>query len=336
MEYRKGGLEGAERGAIFGGPPESNGRRFPYMDLGPMIAWNSGVPVPCTGGNWETVCGDGLVPSWQWLLPRVLERATRCSSAGASGPGLVFVGTVVLSQQVAAWLQGQLLALGACGGWEEARGRVVAVNSQEVSASRRREIAADLGSGQTWVAVATRCWSTGVDIPALRWVSLDPGVGAPQSVIQSAGRGARVAGGPSFEILMAPGPHQKRQKDALAEAGYRLHRGSSGIYRQGGSAQSDTPKIPKRSKPIQLQPTSNNQRKPEPAPNVMQERGVQYARGPSIAQIRSAYEKKEPKTAEIKIPSNIRLRWMSGFVAGVISVVCLLIVLLFSGIVKCA
>ena len=287
-------------------------------------------------GEWP-VCEPIQEASWEWLLPRVLKRVVRFGlDSGDSGPGLVFVGSVVLGDEITRWLQGQLVALGVCPSWEEARRRVVSVNSQRVSAGRRRQDAKALNKGDAWVAVSTKCWSTGVDIPALRWVSLDPGVGAPQSVIQSAGRGARVAGGPSFEILMAPGPHQKRQKDALAEAGYRLHRGSSGIYRQGGSAQSDTPKIPKRSKPIQLQPTSNNQRKPEPAPNVMQERGVQYARGPSIAQIRSAYEKKEPKTAEIKIPSNIRLRWMSGFVAGVISVVCLLIVLLFSGIVKCA
>lgn len=200
------------------------------MSFGRMCSWISGEAVPCTGGDWESVCEPELVPAWQWLLPRVLERAARCSGASVAGPGLVFVGTIGLGQQVTAWLQGRLLALGACRTWAEARLRVVLVSSQETSAGRRREIAADLDAGKVWVAVATRCWSTGVDIPALRWVSLDPGVGAPQSVVQSAGRGARIAGGPEFEILMAPGPHQERQIAALTGAGYRRADGS-GVYR---------------------------------------------------------------------------------------------------------
>lgn len=101
----------------------------------------------------------------------------------AKGPGLVFVRTKAHARRLASRL-------------------ALPVVTSEVNKAERQRIAEGLESGAIQAAVATAAWSTGVNIPALRWVILPERVKAPIAVLQSSGRALRQADGkPCYEII---------------------------------------------------------------------------------------------------------------------------------------
>jgi superfamily II DNA helicase RecQ len=95
-------------------------------------------------------------------------------------PGIVFV-----RKRSEAWSLAQTLSL--------ALGEPVMAVTAQVSPNTRKDIASKMSIRDplTRVVVSTSTWSTGIDIPSLRFVVLTTGR-APIGLIQSAGRGARM------------------------------------------------------------------------------------------------------------------------------------------------
>lgn len=111
------------------------------------------------------------------------------------GPGLVFVRTKAHAKHLAALLQ-------------------LPYVTSEISRSERRRIRDGLACGAIQAAVATAAWSTGVNIPALRWAIVPERVKAPIQILQGSGRVMRNAEGkPDFEIV--------NLVDATTESGRR-------------------------------------------------------------------------------------------------------------------
>jgi len=105
------------------------------------------------------------------------------------GPGLIFVDRRAEAQGLAAALEEYL-------GWEVAW--VTAERSQAV----RAELAERMRTRELQLAVCTAAWSTGLDIPALRYVILTGENKAPIGALQSVGRALRNAEGKDgFEVL---------------------------------------------------------------------------------------------------------------------------------------
>ncbi|MBM4370592.1 MAG: hypothetical protein FJ098_03015 [Deltaproteobacteria bacterium] len=74
----------------------------------------------------------------------------------------------------------------------------------EMPKARRERLAQEIreGTSPVRIIVATMVWSTGVDIPGIRWVLWAGGGQAPIGLIQSCGRGARLASGKgSFDFI---------------------------------------------------------------------------------------------------------------------------------------
>jgi len=111
------------------------------------------------------------------------------------GPGLIFVRTKAHAKHLAALLQ-------------------VPYVTSEIPRSERRRIQDGLSCGAIQAAVATAAWSTGVNIPALRWVIVPERVKAPIQILQGSGRVMRNAEGKTdFEII--------NLVDAATESGRR-------------------------------------------------------------------------------------------------------------------
>lgn len=87
--------------------------------------------------------------------------------------------------------------------------------SSEMSKAERKEIANKLArcdSGVPFV-VSTRVWSTGINIPSLRWVLLGGGGKAPIGILQEGARGSRLSEGKeACEVI------DIEDKDTLARA----------------------------------------------------------------------------------------------------------------------
>jgi superfamily II DNA/RNA helicase len=101
---------------------------------------------------------------------------------------------------------------------------VLAVTA-EVPQKEREKIAADMRAGRVCIVVATSTWSTGIDIPALRYVFLTGRRKAPIGALQEVGRSMRVSEGkPSYEIinLVEPGAEKaaERREEILLEEGF--------------------------------------------------------------------------------------------------------------------
>jgi len=121
--------------------------------------------------------------------------AALVSELSAKGPGLVFVRTKAHAKHLAALLQ-------------------VPYVTSEVSRPNRQAVADSLSRGELQAAVATAAWSTGVNIPALRWVIMPERIKAPIQILQGSGRAMRKAEGKdSYEII--------NLVDASTEAGRR-------------------------------------------------------------------------------------------------------------------
>lgn len=67
--------------------------------------------------------------------------------------------------------------------------------TSDVQKDEREGLVAQMKSGASPVAVCTDVWSTGIDIPAVRWVLLAGAGQAPAGLKQRAGRGTRLADG---------------------------------------------------------------------------------------------------------------------------------------------
>lgn len=128
---------------------------------------------------------------------------------GGAGPGILFV----RRRARAVWLAEQLSHL---------LGDQIPYITGEVPEARRAELAELLRTGQLPLAVATTIWTTGVDIPGLRWVGLCEGQ-APIGVVQAAGRAARMADGKAtFEVWNFDGRGAARREARLAEEGLEV------------------------------------------------------------------------------------------------------------------
>ena len=105
------------------------------------------------------------------------------------GPGIVFVDR----KAEARWLSEALSSeLGAPIPWV----------TSDLDRAARQAVADLMRSGAVAGVVATSAWSTGIDIPCLRWIMLTGRTSAPIGVLQSAGRGTRPsAGKQSFDII---------------------------------------------------------------------------------------------------------------------------------------
>jgi len=109
--------------------------------------------------------------------------------AKTSSPGVVFVRRKAKAEQLAAAIENVL-------------GEPVPWVTSDVPQHKRDAYVEQLRSGKTAVAVATSAWSTGLDIPELRWVAFADEGKAPIWVTQAAVRGSRVAEGKTeFEVF---------------------------------------------------------------------------------------------------------------------------------------
>jgi hypothetical protein len=206
------------------GPCKGNprDREIQLAGGGAVVNWHDGGIEPGgeKGASGSSLWGEQgrLDVAWEGILKDVLVALSE-----GSWPGLVLVGDLPTGDLIAQWLKIRLGLLGI----EGFRGdRVIEVSDARVKSKVLREgMRQRLDDGDAWVAVATRVWGTGIDIPNVQWVALDPGVGAPDTVIQAGGRGSRIGGGPDFRIFVGDGPHRQRQLDALAAAGYEGGKG---------------------------------------------------------------------------------------------------------------
>lgn len=149
---------------------------------------------------------------FQWAIIQALERITDSSR----GAGLILVPTYVALHNIATALRSRGSLIGVTPSC------ITEITGQS-SGSLRREVMQAIEDNNVRCVVATKAWNTGIDIPELDWIILDPAVGSPGVVIQSSGRGSRLAIGKSqFEILVPPGIHAARQLSALHEAGYPI------------------------------------------------------------------------------------------------------------------
>lgn len=136
-------------------------------------------------------------------MSRAIRETGACQSAMA--PGLVFVHTKASAEGLAAELSERLSL------------EVPWVTS-DVSEERREAVAQGLRDGLLPMAVCTDAWSTGIDIPSLRWVALEAWTRAPIGLRQRAGRGARLASGKTdFAIYVLPGGRYEREVRAVLE-----------------------------------------------------------------------------------------------------------------------
>ena len=113
------------------------------------------------------------------------------------------------------------------------------------SATKRNDLAAKIRQGEgPRVVVATMAWSTGVNIPCLRWVLWAGGGRAPIQLVQASGRGSRISDGKqSFEIIDIEdsgkrGEDLKKRQENMKEAGYGGSPFLDGLVKQprGGGA----------------------------------------------------------------------------------------------------
>lgn len=118
-----------------------------------------------------------------------------------SGPGLIFVGRRREAEELAEQLTEEL-------GYE------VAWVTAQRPLSLRKRLAQQMKDGQLQLAVCTSTWSTGLDIPRLRFVVLTGRDKAPIGVLQEVGRALRVHGEDRFEIinLVEPGLEHAAQE----------------------------------------------------------------------------------------------------------------------------
>lgn len=135
------------------------------------------------------------------------------------GPGLVFVDQRREAQELAAVLEEQL-------------GREVAWVTAEKSKAERARLAGRMRTGELQLAVCTAAWSTGIDIPALRYVVLAGRGKAPVGVLQSVGRALRLKeDGSDFEVLNlstdATARNAAQRERVLAGYGFELGREES-------------------------------------------------------------------------------------------------------------
>jgi len=135
-------------------------------------------------------------------------------------PGLVFVNRIEEGREVTDDIQAALVR-GMGLRWEKVQERVRQVTADDTD---RDEVADGLRAGNTWVVVCTSVWNTGIDIPTIAWVVLDPGLSTAVPTIQSGGRGSRLAQGKSNYLVIVPPQGRARgpQMDALKRAGYDL------------------------------------------------------------------------------------------------------------------
>jgi ERCC4-related helicase len=103
-------------------------------------------------------------------------------AASAAGPGIVFVKRKDRAESLSKALTARL-------------GQPIPFVTSDVPQGKRDEYKDAMQEGELPVAVATTAWSTGVDIPCLRWLAYADSGRAPIWVIQAAGRGARPAEG---------------------------------------------------------------------------------------------------------------------------------------------
>jgi superfamily II DNA or RNA helicase len=134
--------------------------------------------------------------------------------AERGGPGLIFVDQRAEAQEMAAALQEEL-------GFE------VAWVTAERSKAERAKLADRMRHGQLQLAVCTAAWSTGLDIPCLRFVILAGRGKAPIGVLQSVGRALRLAGGKEgYEILNVSTAETRgnasRRAELLEEYGFEV------------------------------------------------------------------------------------------------------------------
>lgn len=128
-------------------------------------------------------------------------------------PGIVFVNDKEMADVIAEHLRANL---------RQVRPSMISVVSADVPKGERSELAQGLRDGSgPWVVVATQVWATGVDIPPVRWIVIDPGIGTAVPTVQSAGRASRLLSGKGeYTILVPPGKAAQRQLRSLSEAGY--------------------------------------------------------------------------------------------------------------------
>ena len=109
-------------------------------------------------------------------------------TAGRAAPGIIFVKRKDRAKSLAEAIEQRL------------GGAAVWVTS-EVPEGDRRGYIERMRSGELKVAVATSAWSTGVDIPELRWIAYADKGRAPIWVEQAGARGSRIAEGKdSFDL----------------------------------------------------------------------------------------------------------------------------------------
>jgi len=119
-------------------------------------------------------------------IQKIAKWATE--KASTQLPGLIFVRRKDKAKQLAAAIEAEM-------------GCFVPWVTSEVPQKTRDEYISKMKDGRIPVAVATSAWSTGLDIPELRWVSFADEGRAPIWVTQAAVRGSRLAEGKtSYEI----------------------------------------------------------------------------------------------------------------------------------------
>ena len=124
---------------------------------------------------------------------------------GRQGPGIIFVGRRVQAEEMARELAERL---GHQVGW------MTSQRPQKIG----RALADQMRRGELQLVVATSTWSTGLDIPGLKYVVLTGKDKAPIWLLQSVGRGMRVdEGKQGFDIINMVEPGMERQAKQRAE-----------------------------------------------------------------------------------------------------------------------
>ena len=127
-------------------------------------------------------------------------------------PGIVFI------NNKAACLEIKKLLLDSCSGAK------VETVSSDMAKGQRKALADSLRNGTgPDIVISTQVWATGVDIPTIQWIVLDPGLGTAVPTIQSAGRASRLQDGkPGYQVLVPPGKAKERHVRRLQGAGYDI------------------------------------------------------------------------------------------------------------------
>jgi len=131
-------------------------------------------------------------------------------------PGIIFINNKKVGQEIRSQLEYEISNL------RRVKNFSVVCVSTDLPLAGRKSLAESIrqGNGPS-VIVSTQIWATGIDLPPVRWIVLDPGIGTAVPSVQSAGRSSRLSEGKAeYQVLIPPGKASERQRSGLKRAGY--------------------------------------------------------------------------------------------------------------------